>query len=230
MSGAPSFLPNVLRQPLRDVRERLHGAVHAHDARVVGEHLRRLELARVPAGRLVGRVLHQALQQAHVALHVRIAPADERARVVADLPEDRIDDLHVRAVTVDEDDLVEPVVNEAARDVVHQRLERRGAYGDRAAPFPRTGHVLRRVAGPDGRRVQHVVDGATREATWTAVTVSVQSGRCGPCCSVLAMGTSTRSHFSQIGLDVRIGQLGHVAGSQFNGNRHGHGYSSTSSK
>jgi hypothetical protein len=58
-------------------------------------------------------------------------------------------------VAVDEDQSVEAVVDQAARHVVHQVQEGAAAQGDRAAPAARFVHVLRRVARPDRRGVQH---------------------------------------------------------------------------
>ena len=222
MSGAPSFLPKRLRQPLRDVGQRLHRAIHADDVRVVGQHLRRLELARVPAGRLVRRVLHQPFEQADVALHVGVAEADHRAGVVADLAQHRIDHLDVRAVAVDEEDLVEAVMDQAARDVVHQRLQRRRADRDRAAALAGAGHVLRRVAGPDRRRVQHVVDlGDARGDLDGRDRVGAQRQ-----VRAVLLGAGHRHEHQvadlQVGLDVRIGQVGHVVRRQLDGHRDGH--------
>ena len=88
-------------------------------------------------------VLHQTLEHANVALHVGAHKTDQGTGLVAQLPQHRIDDLHVRSVTVDEDDAIEAVVNEAARHIVHDRQQRGTPQCDGSSPLTRVVHVLR---------------------------------------------------------------------------------------
>ena len=71
------------------------GAIHADVVLVPGQILRRLQLAGVPAGGLLGRILHQPLEDSDVVFHVRLDKADQRAGLVAQLAQHGIDDLDV---------------------------------------------------------------------------------------------------------------------------------------
>ena len=97
----------------------------------------------MPSGGLLRWVLHQTLEHADVALHVGAHETDEGTGLVAQLPQHRIDDLHVRSMTVDEDDAIEAVVDEAARHIVHDRQQRGTPQRDGPSPLTGVVHVLR---------------------------------------------------------------------------------------
>ena len=163
--GRAVLLDERVGQPARHLRAVLGGVLHLHQRRVVRHHLRGLELGRVPARRLVGRVLEQPVEDPDVALGVRLVERDERAGLVLDPAQQRVDHLRVRAVAVDEHQLVPAVVDERARDVVEHLVERARAQRDRADARLGVAQVLRRVAGPERRRVRDVglLGGAARD-------------------------------------------------------------------
>ena len=79
-SGAPSLLDERVRDRRRALGHLRDGAVHPHQVLVVRHHLRGLELARVPARRLLGRVLHDVVDQRQVALAVEARHRDHARR------------------------------------------------------------------------------------------------------------------------------------------------------
>ena len=87
-----------------------------------------------------------------------LAPAEERRERAGLEPQGEQDLLgrrHVEAVERDEDQLVEPLVDEAAADVLEDAAERLGPERDRPVPAARFADVVRRVPERHQRRVEH---------------------------------------------------------------------------
>ena len=159
-------------------------------------------------------VLHHSFGQPDVALAVELGHHHERARVVADAAQQRVDDLRVGAVVVDEHQAVEPVVDQRAGDVVVEVDQHLGADRDRAGALPGLVHVLGGVAHPDARRVQHlcIFRGAARHllglnrvgAQWQVWPMLLQA--------------RDRDHhdvfFEQVGVDVRGREVREVVGEE----------------
>ena len=108
------------------------------------------------------------------------------------------------------------MVDQRAADVVPELQQQVGPDRDRARALARVVHVLRRVAHPHGRRVEHLARARRRGAVISSAwIVSVSSGRCAPCCSRLAIGIITTSFSLQIRADVDGRQLAEVVRREF---------------
>src|SRR5437879_5014944 len=148
--GGSVRLAEAARQPARGVGAGVDRPFHPYQAGVVGQHLRGLELTRVPAWRFLWRVLQHVFEHANVALRVGLVEGDDRAGLVPDPTQQGVDDLGVGAVPVDEDQLVPAVVDEAPGDVVEHLVQRAGAERYGAGAGAGLAQVLRRIAGPAG--------------------------------------------------------------------------------
>ena len=109
----------------------------------------------MPAGRLLRRSFEHILQHAHVTFGVGLVVGDERAGLVTQLAHDRIDDLDVRAVAVDEDQAPKPMMDQRTTDVVDEIQIGLDTQSDGAGALAGRLEVLRAVAHPQSRRIEN---------------------------------------------------------------------------
>src|SRR6266446_7613916 len=110
----------------------------------------------MPAWSLVRRVLEHVLEHADVSLGVWLVERHHGSGLVADSAQHGIDHLDVRAMPVDEDQLVPPVMDQAPADVVEDLVQRLSAEGDGSRSGARLAQMLRRIPGPEWGRVRNV--------------------------------------------------------------------------
>ena len=95
-------------------------SVHSHQRGIVRHHLRCLQLTRVPSWSLVWRILQKVTKHSHIALGIWLVQRHNRTRLIPNPAKYGVDYLDVGAVPVDKYELVPPVMDEAAGDVVKQ--------------------------------------------------------------------------------------------------------------